>query len=120
MGQPDRASLNATSALGVAALGAAFDQLATMVAIVHPQGQCLLANSALEDALGLSRRALQRSDAFDWFADAAPLREHVRMVAGNEVATSRFEAMLKRAPGGAGERPVHVIVSQLDPAGERE
>jgi two-component system nitrogen regulation sensor histidine kinase GlnL len=105
----------------------AFDQLATMVAVTRPDGQCLRANSALEDTLGASRRALQRSSVYDWLADPAPLRDTLQKVARNEVATSRFDALLLRGglTGGAGsglfggtagtsELPVHVIVSQMD------
>jgi two-component system, NtrC family, nitrogen regulation sensor histidine kinase GlnL len=95
------------------ALFDAFDQLATMVALIEPEGQCLLANSALENTLGMSRRALRKRSVFDWLADAASLRETVRMVAHNQVATSRFDALLKRAPG-SGDLPVHVIVSQTE------
>jgi two-component system nitrogen regulation sensor histidine kinase GlnL len=96
----------------------AFDQLATMVAIVHPDGRCLLANSAFENVIGVSRRALQRSNAFQWLADAAPLAEHARRVAANLVATSRFDAHLRRhAQQGQGELPVHVILSQIDLGG---
>lgn len=102
----------------------AFDQLATMVAVTRPDGQCLRANSALEDTLGASRRALQRSSVYDWLADPSPLRDTLQKVARNEVATSRFDALLLRGgpPGsglfggvaGASELPVHVIVSQMD------
>jgi two-component system, NtrC family, nitrogen regulation sensor histidine kinase GlnL len=95
------------------ALFDAFDQLATMVALIEPEGQCLLANSALENTLGMSRRALRKRSVFDWLADAASLRETVRMVSHNQVATSRFDALLKRAPG-SGDLPVHVIVSQTE------
>ena len=91
----------------------AFDQLATMVALIEPGGQCLRANSALENTLGMSRRALQRGTVFDWLADAAPLRETLHMVASNQVAASRFDALMRR-PSGSGELPVHVIVSQTE------
>ena len=91
----------------------AFDQLATMVALINPQGQCLQANSALENTLGASRRALQRSTVFDWLPDAAPLRDTLLAVSGNQVATSRFDALLRRGPAHA-ELPVHVIVSQTE------
>ena len=91
----------------------AFDQLATMVALINPQGQCLQANSALENTLGASRRALQRSAVFDWLPDAAPLRETLLAVSSNQVATSRFDALLRRGPAHA-ELPVHVIVSQTE------
>ena len=91
----------------------AFDQLATMVAVIDPAGQCLMANSALENTLGSSRRALQRGVVFDWLSDAAPLRETLHAVASNQVATSRFDAAMRR-PSPAGELPVHVIVSQTE------
>lgn len=35
----------------------AFDLLATMVAVVQPDGRCLFANAAFENVLGLSRRS---------------------------------------------------------------
>jgi two-component system, NtrC family, nitrogen regulation sensor histidine kinase GlnL len=98
----------------------AFDQLATMVAVTQADGQCLRANSALENTLGVSRRALQRSSVFDWLVDPAPLRDALAKVAANAVATSRFDALLQRGTHGsaagasAAELPVHVIVSQMD------
>ena len=84
-----------------------------MVALLEPNGRCLLANSALENTLGASRRALQRGTIFDWLGDASPLRETLLMVARNQVATSRFEALMRRPPAGT-ELPVHVIVSQTE------
>jgi two-component system nitrogen regulation sensor histidine kinase GlnL len=92
----------------------AYDQLVTMVALIRPDGRCLLANSALENTMGLSRRALQRSSVFDWLADPAPLRETLDLVARDQVATSRFDALLKRMPAGTGELPVHAIVNQTE------
>ena len=91
----------------------AFDQLATMVALIDPHGQCLLANSALENTLGASRRALQRGTGFEWLTDAAPLREALLAVASNQVASSRFDALMRRGPS-VSELPVHVIVSQTE------
>ncbi|MDE2148138.1 MAG: PAS domain-containing sensor histidine kinase [Burkholderiales bacterium] len=91
-----------------------FDQLASMVAVVAPDGRCLLANSALENVLGVSRRALQRGSLLDWMADPAQLRETLWLVARNQVATSRFDAHLTRMPSGSPELPVHVIVSQTE------
>jgi two-component system, NtrC family, nitrogen regulation sensor histidine kinase GlnL len=99
---------------------ALFDQLASMVAVVSPDGQCLVANSALENSLGVSRRALRRGSVLDWLTEPAPLRDTLAMVAGNQVASSRFEASLKRGPtvhfgnSVSAEVPVHVIVSQTD------
>jgi two-component system nitrogen regulation sensor histidine kinase GlnL len=91
----------------------AFDQLATMVAVVRSDGHCLLANSALENSMGSSRRMLQRSNAPDWLVDGAPLRDTLVLVAANEVATSRFDALMKRH-GSSEPLPVHVIVSQFE------
>ena len=92
----------------------AFDQLATMVALVRADGGCLLANATLENTAGLSRRALQRGNVLDWLADPAQLRETLQAVAGNHVTTSRFDAQMKRQGAGGGELPVHVIVCQTD------
>ncbi len=92
----------------------AFDQLASMVALVTPDGRCLQANSALENVAGVSRRALQRSSVFDWLADPAQLRETLWLVARNQVATGRFDAQMKRLAAGGAELPVHVIVSQTE------
>ena len=91
----------------------AFDQLATMVALIDPAGQCLMANSALENTLGMSRRTLQRGTVFEWLHDAMPLRETLTLVASNQVASGRFDALLRRASGGS-ELPVHVIISQTE------
>ncbi|MFN7724046.1 MAG: nitrogen regulation protein NR(II) [Rubrivivax sp.] len=97
----------------------AFDQLATMVAVLQPDGHCLLANSTLENLIGLSRRTLQRSSVFEWLADPTQMRDTLAMVAGNEVAMSRFDAVMRRHPSlgaGGADLPVHVIVSQMDRA----
>ena len=92
----------------------AFDHLATMVAVARPDGHCLLANSTLENVMGLSRRTLLRGNVVDWLVDPAPLREALRLVSGNEVASGRFDALMRRLPMGSGELPVHIIVSQMD------
>ncbi len=91
----------------------AFDHLATMVAVVRADGQCVFVNAAFEDVLGLSRRSVQRSSLFDWFADPHAVRDTVAAVAGNEYATSRFVALLRRPVLGY-VLPVHVIVNQMD------
>ena len=92
----------------------AFDQLATMVALVRADGRCLQANSALENAVGMSRRSLQRGSIFDWLPDPGQLRETLMLVASDQVITSRFDAQLKRLSTGGAELPVHVIVSQTE------
>jgi two-component system nitrogen regulation sensor histidine kinase GlnL len=93
----------------------AFDLLATMVAIVQPDGRCRFANAAFENVLGLSRRNVLRRDWFAWFVDAELLRETVAAVARNEFSTSRLDAQLKR-PFAAPNEPllVHVIVNQME------
>ncbi|TBO32609.1 PAS domain-containing sensor histidine kinase [Aquabacterium lacunae] len=96
----------------------AFDHLATMVAVIEPDGQCLFANVAFEEELGLSRRSVLRESLFDWFEDATLLRDVVRAVAANEYATSRLEASLKRHPHVFAEPlPVQVLVTRMDHRG---
>jgi len=94
---------------------AAFDHLATMVAVVSPDGRCVFANASFENVLGLSRRSVQRGSLFDWFVEADTLRETVAAVSRNEFSTSRLEALLRR-PGSTGgdALPVHAIVNQMD------
>jgi two-component system nitrogen regulation sensor histidine kinase GlnL len=93
----------------------AFDQLATMVAIARSDGHCLLANSTLENAVAVSRRALLRGNVLDWFIDPLPMRETLLALQRNEVAGGRFEAQLKRAPLGSSEPLlVRVSASQMD------
>ena len=97
-----------------------FDLLATLVAVVRPDGTLLFANARFEDVAGLSRRALMRGSLFDWFADAQQLRETMTAVAGNEIATGRFESTVRRGPLAAHELlPVHVIVTQIDHGRDR-
>ena len=93
----------------------AYDQLATMVAIARTDGHCLLANSTLENAVAVSRRALLRGNVLDWFIDPLPMRETLLALHRNEVTSGRFEAQLKRAPlGSADPLLVRVSVSQMD------
>lgn len=95
---------------------AAFDYLATMVAVIESSGQCLFANAVFEEVLGLSRRSVMRESIFDWFVDPTLLRDIVTAVARNEFATSRLQAELKRHQHVlAGDPlPVQVIVTRMD------
>ncbi len=94
---------------------AAFDHLATMVAVVTPEGRCVFANASFENVLGLSRRAVQRGSVFQWFVEVDMLRDTVAAVARNEFATSRLEAQLRRpGPSGGDALPVHAIINQMD------
>jgi len=93
---------------------AAFDLLATMVAVVQPDGCCRHANTAFENLLGTARRALIGSVLSDWLAEPQPMRETLAAVCANRIACGRFDAHLRR-PGGHPELlPVHVIVNQTD------
>jgi two-component system nitrogen regulation sensor histidine kinase GlnL len=92
----------------------AFDHLATMVAVVAPDGQCIFANAAFENVLGLSRKSVLRGSIFDWFADPQRVRETVEAVARNDFATSRLEAQLRRPASGNEPLPVHLIANQMD------
>jgi two-component system nitrogen regulation sensor histidine kinase GlnL len=92
------------------------DWLATIVALVLRNGECLLVNSTAENMLGVSRRSLERGNILDWFENPAPLADTLRVVADNEVSTGRFDALLRRPTGGESDDglPVHVIVNQTD------
>jgi two-component system, NtrC family, nitrogen regulation sensor histidine kinase GlnL len=95
-----------------AAAQAALDLLATMVAVVTPEGECEFVNSSFETVLGLSRRSMARGLVFDWFAEPQVLRETVSAVSNNAFSTSRLETSLKRPSGES--LPVHVTVNQID------
>ena len=96
---------------------AAFDLLATMVALVQPEGRCLHANAAFENLLGVARRTLIGTPLPDWLADSVPMRETLAAVCANRIATGRFDGLLRRPSGGQHElSPVHVIVNQTDDA----
>ena len=89
-----------------------FDLLATLVAVVHNDGSVLFANAALEDALGTSRRTIEGSDLAASFTESLALNNALAGVGGNEFATLRYDAWLKRPNRDL--LPVHVIVTQTD------
>ena len=92
-----------------------FDLLATMVAVVRPDGAMVFVNARFEDVASLSRRTLMRGNLFDWFTDGSPLRETLAAVSRNDIATGRFDGTIRRAPAAAHELlPVHVIVTQIE------
>ena len=92
-----------------------FDLLATMVAVVRPDGEMVFVNARFEDVASLSRRTLMRGNLFDWFIDASPLRETLDAVSHNDIATGRFDGTIRRAPVAAHDMlPVHVIVTQIE------
>jgi two-component system nitrogen regulation sensor histidine kinase GlnL len=102
---------------------AAFDHLATLVAVVEPDGRCVFANSVLEAAVGVARRKLTQGSIYDWFRETAALAEAIAAVSRNEFSARRFDGSLRHAaltaPSTGAALPVHVIVSQHDLHGGR-
>jgi two-component system nitrogen regulation sensor histidine kinase GlnL len=93
----------------------AFDLLATMVAVVRPNGICVFANATFENVLGLSRRSIMRGRLSDWFVEPQKLLETLAAVARNDFATGRFDGHIRRAQSSHQEVvPVNVIVNQMD------
>ena len=105
-----------TSAAPAAVRFQSFDLLATLVAVVHSNGAVLFANSALEDALGISRRAIVGSNFSDNFTEPTHLQKALQGAGGNEFAALRYDAWLKRLNHEA--LPVHVIVTQTEKSHE--
>ena len=89
-----------------------FDLLATLVAVVRANGMVLFANSALEDALGTSRRVIEDSQFADCFTEPELLLTALAGARGNQFAALRYDAHLKRL--NHDPIPVHVIVTQTE------
>ena len=89
-----------------------FDLLATLVAVVRTDGTVLFVNSALEDALGSSRRLIEHSQLADFFTEPHVLHSALLGAGQNQFAAMRYDAWLKRA--NQDSVPVHVIVTQTD------
>ena len=88
------------------------DALATLVAVVDLHAKVQFANTALEDALATSRKAIEGTYLADCFVDSHALLAALDGVAKNAFATLRYDALLKRH--GHESMPVHVIVAQTD------
>lgn len=93
-----------------------FDLLATSVAVVQGQGLVLFANAALEDARGVSRRAIVGSSFTDSFTESTQLQKALQGVRNNEFAALRYDSWLKCLSHEP--LPVHVIVTQTEKADE--
>ena len=93
------------------------DLLATLVAVVGGNGAVLFANSALEDALGTSRRTIEGSSFPDFFTEPHILRNALEGAGSNEFAALRYDAWLVRQHSSE-PLPVHVVVAQTDQPGE--
>src|SRR5688572_5246405 len=93
------------------------DLLATLVAVVAGDGAVLFANSALEDALGISRRTIEGSNFPQCFTEPHILQNALEGAGSNEFAALRYDAWLVRQ-GNGDPLPVHVVVAQTDRPGE--
>src|SRR5207249_1621386 len=89
-----------------------FDLLATLVAVVRGDGTVLFANSALEDALGSSRRTIEGASLMPLFAEPHVLRTALDGARINEYAALRYDTRLLRQ--GADAMPVHVVLAQTE------
>lgn len=92
------------------------DLLATLVAVVAPDGTVLFANAALEDALGMSRRSITGSPLQACFTEPVLLQSALSGARDNEFAALRYDAWLRRL--GHEPLPVHVVVAQTETPGE--
>jgi two-component system nitrogen regulation sensor histidine kinase GlnL len=90
-----------------------FDLLATLVAVVQADATVLFSNSALEDALGISKRAIVGSCFLDAFTEPTALQSALEGACENAFAALRYDAWLKRV--GQEPMPVHVIVTRTEP-----
>ena len=109
--QPSRSSNAALSARFQT-----FDLLATLVAVVRSDGVVLFANSALEDALGSSRRNIVGCPFPDVFTEPAVLLNALAGVGVNRLTALRYDAWLRRQ--NLESLPVHVVLAQSDQPGE--
>ncbi|HZF82880.1 MAG TPA: nitrogen regulation protein NR(II) [Burkholderiaceae bacterium] len=94
----------------------AFDLLATLIAVIRDDGALLFANSALEDAMGISRRTLEGAPFSQSFMEPNVLLTAIAGARSNDFATLRYEAFLRR--GTQEPLPVQVTLAQTDRAGE--
>ncbi|RYF00521.1 MAG: PAS domain-containing sensor histidine kinase [Comamonadaceae bacterium] len=94
----------------------ALDLVATLVAVLRPDGAVVFANAALENSLGLSRRTLEGTDFCAFFSDPALLQTALAGARGQDFAALRFEAGLRRQQQEA--VPVHVNVAVAEHSGE--
>ncbi len=111
MSKPDY-PLPANTPLGAAARFESFDLLATLVAVVGRSGIVLYANSALEDTLALSRRAIVGSSFPESFAQPDQLHSALQGVRSAQFSALRFDASINRLSHEP--LPVQVFVTPTD------
>src|SRR3954462_13069306 len=93
------------------------DLLPTLVAVVGSDGAVLFANSALEDALGISRRAIEGSNFPHSFTEPQKLQSAREGAGSNEFSALRYNTWHVRKNKGE-PLLVHAIVAQTDKPGE--
>ncbi|MDD5029508.1 MAG: nitrogen regulation protein NR(II) [Rhodoferax sp.] len=104
-----------SSDLPVAAQHKALDWLATLVAVVRDDGQVCFANAALEDALGISRRAIVGSYFPSYFVLPEQMRRVLVGASSSDFSALRLDAQLLRV--ARDPLPVQVIVALTDDQG---
>ena len=107
---------NKTLTLPLAQRYQAFDMLATLVAVVDAHARVCFANAALEDMLGVSRRALQGASLLDFLSEADTLSQALDDADKYRFSALRYDARLLRA--NQETTPVHVIVAPGEQADE--
>ncbi len=93
-----------------------FDLLATLIAVVSSKGVVLAANAALEDALGISRRAIVGSYFPELFSEPQLLKDGLRGVGINQFSALRYDDWIR--PLSRELLPVHVIVTHAEKSDE--
>jgi two-component system, NtrC family, nitrogen regulation sensor histidine kinase GlnL len=96
---------------------AAFDALATWLAVLDTQGDIVFANAALEDALGLSRKQLLGQALADFFESPTALHHALQGARDAQFAALRYDAVLLRPLQSHAQReplPVHVVIAPSD------
>ncbi len=92
----------------------ALDWISTPVALLGPQGELRFANTALEDALGLSRRVLQGTDFCRLLADPGPLQRALAGAGTQDGTELHFAAELLSPRYG--RVPLQACVRHAEPA----
>jgi len=84
--------------------------MATLVAVVDRQGAVRFANSALEDAVGMSRTSLKGVALSDWFTAPELLQNAIMGAQANEYTVIRYDGFLRRLNNEP--LPVHVVMAK--------
>jgi two-component system nitrogen regulation sensor histidine kinase GlnL len=90
--------------------------VSTLVAVLRADGAVVFANAALEDALGLSRRALRDGDFCALFSEPGLLHKAIDGAREQNFAALRFETVLCRPQQEP--LPVHASVALVEQGAE--